>query len=86
MARRGTLRTRLQAFSIGVVAGLVLLVKPVAFAMLIILWATALVLGIAIDWIRDRHFSRQIVRISFITLASCANYKSVFRRKVRGHH
>ena len=63
-----TLRTRLQAFSIGAVAGLVLLVKPVAFAMLIMLWATALVFGIAIAWLRDRHFSRQIVPIGFMTL------------------
>jgi hypothetical protein len=63
-----TLRTRLQAFSIGVAAGLVLLMKPVAFAMLLVLWATALIFGIAIAWSRDRHFSRQIVRLSFVTL------------------
>src|SRR5207245_2264749 len=63
-----TLRTRLQAFSIGAVAGLVLLVKPVAFVMLLILWATALVFGIAIAWHRDRHFSRHVVRLGFITL------------------
>jgi hypothetical protein len=63
-----TVRTHLQAFSIGAAAGLVLLVKPVAFAMLVILWATALVLGIVIASRRDGHVRLQIVRLGFITL------------------